>query len=175
MADKTIRVITDKENIVPIADKVRVLDGTTIEKTLGEMVESIDEANAEIAIQAEKIAELSAILDTKATSGGVETCTVRITADAKTSIGGIYCITLVNGVPTLTPVGPQDYTPSGGVDYTIENVLLNTPLTCVADAVNGTYAYGDVAAQMGPVSDSYKIILPRATTDGTATISIVAD
>lgn len=65
MADTTIRVITDKENIVPIADKVRMLDGTTTEKTLGEMVESIDEANAEIATQAAKIAELSAILDGK--------------------------------------------------------------------------------------------------------------
>lgn len=65
MADETIRVITDKENIVAIADRIRELDGVTSEYTLNEMAESVDNVNVEITIQASKLAELSAILDNK--------------------------------------------------------------------------------------------------------------
>jgi hypothetical protein len=70
MADETVRVITDKENIVAIADKIRELDGVTNEYTLDEMAESVDNANVEITVQASKLAELSAILDNKTSNPG---------------------------------------------------------------------------------------------------------
>lgn len=82
MANENIKVIADKEDIVAIADKVRTLDGTTSEYELGELVTSIDAANADLDSQSALIAQIQSALEGKASSGGgtsVETCTVTLT------------------------------------------------------------------------------------------------
>lgn len=78
----SIKILTNKEEITPIADEIRQLNGTTELMDLNTMTNSLDEVNNKINIQATKLDELKTILAGKASGGGgggVETCTVTIT------------------------------------------------------------------------------------------------
>lgn len=75
-------MLVKSESLTSIADKIRVLKGTTEPMGLNTMAEHVDEANTDVATEANLIAQISAALDGKAagdngSSGGVaEPCTI---------------------------------------------------------------------------------------------------
>lgn len=77
----SIKILASKEEITPIADEIRQLNGTTELMDLNTMINNLDEANSEINTQATKLDELKTILAGKASGGGedvsIETCTLR--------------------------------------------------------------------------------------------------
>lgn len=89
----SIKILTNKEEITPIADEIRQLNGTTELMDLNTMTNNLDKANNEINTQAIKLDELKTILAGKAgggSGGAVETCTVTLTSSSSPYEGYIF-------------------------------------------------------------------------------------
>ena len=80
----SIRILANKEEITPIADEIRRLNGITELMDLNTMTNNLDEANNEINTQTTKLNELKTILQGKATNdsgNNIDTCSVRLYSD----------------------------------------------------------------------------------------------
>lgn len=71
-------MLVQSESLVAIADKIRVLSGTTNSKSLSEMANDAKEANTEASAQADLIVQITSALEGKAAGSGSSygTCTV---------------------------------------------------------------------------------------------------
>ena len=76
------KVIMDKDDLQPLADGIKELEGNTSNITLSQMENAISSTNSEINRQGTLISEIISALEGKSVPGGgasVETCNVNIT------------------------------------------------------------------------------------------------
>ena len=109
-----VKVLADRQDIVAIANAVRNKTGKTNGMTLGAIATNIngisvggtEDLDAVLDAQEAKIAELSALLDTKAAGGGgVETCTLTINNRSNVTISSFVYLTEPGYYATVEGVG----------------------------------------------------------------------
>lgn len=97
-------MLIQSETLTAIADKIRVLSGTTGAMGLDTMADHIGEANTDVATEAGLIAQIASALDGKAAGGDsgssgatIETCTVALAGSYSNSLW-IFYTAFIDGV-----------------------------------------------------------------------------
>lgn len=101
------KVIMDKDDLQPLADGIKELEGNTSNITLSQMENAISSTNSEINRQGTLISEIISALDGKGAPGGggsgsgaVETCTLSIKGIYTCIINDIHYLKHENGETT---------------------------------------------------------------------------
>lgn len=103
-------MLIQSESLTSIADKIRVLSGTEEAMSLNVMENHVDEANLDVATEADLIEQIASALEGKAggsDGGNIETCTVILKhnglpifsyyATAFTETDGVFPLTKLSG------------------------------------------------------------------------------
>lgn len=93
-------MLIQSENLTSIADKIRVLNGTTAVMGLDAMATNVGNANTEVSSQTDLLAQIQSALEGKTAGGGgasKETCSVSLSND----LGGFACTYLSSNDDSL--------------------------------------------------------------------------
>lgn len=176
MAEIT-RVIMEKDELQPLADNIKILNGTQNEEiTLSGMESVIQSSNAEIESQAAKLAQALSALNGKAASGGsgevklqektVNSSTSKQTVQPDSGYDGLSKVT-VNAMATATQAVPSISVSSAGL---ITASATQTAGYVAAGTKSATQQLSTQAAQTITPGTSNKTIASGKYLTGTQTI-----
>lgn len=125
---KVVNITQLESNLTAIADEIRVLNGTEEAMGLDDMKNHVENANTDVATEANLISQIAAALEGKASGSGgsgggsADTCTVTIKQIDGLS-GNIIATQVENGVETIYNLGNYyDYRTCQLESLTINNV-----------------------------------------------------